>query len=45
MVDASHVRLIPGSPFYDRQELHRNGYVGQLDPDRLLFPSAGLFPR
>ncbi|MEO7932623.1 MAG: beta-L-arabinofuranosidase domain-containing protein [Chthoniobacterales bacterium] len=37
MVDASHVRLLPGSPFYDRQELHRTGYVGRLDPDRLLF--------
>lgn len=37
MVDASEVRLLPGSPVYDRQELHRTGYVGQLDPDRLLF--------
>jgi len=37
MMDASRVRLLPGSPFYDRQELHRTGYVGQLDPDRLLF--------
>jgi len=37
MVDASQVRLLPGSPVYDRQELHRTGYVGQLDPDRLLF--------
>jgi len=37
MVDASHVRLLPGSPFYERQELHRTGYVGNLDPDRLLF--------
>jgi DUF1680 family protein len=37
MVDASQVRLLPGSPLYDRQELHRTGYVGQLDPDRLLF--------
>ena len=37
MVDAAHVRLRPGSPFYDRQELHRTGYVGRLDPDRLLF--------
>ena len=42
MVDASHVRLLPGSPFYDRQELHRAGYVGQLDPDRLLFPYRKL---
>ena len=37
MVDSTHVRLLPGSPFYDRQELHRTGYVGHLDPDRLLF--------
>jgi DUF1680 family protein len=37
MVDASQVRLLPGSPFYDRQELHRTSYVGGLDPDRLLF--------
>ncbi|PTX92794.1 hypothetical protein DB346_23025 [Verrucomicrobia bacterium LW23] len=42
MVDASRVRLLPGSPFYDRQELHRLGYVGQLDPDRLLFPYRKL---
>ncbi len=37
MMDASQVRLLPGGPFYDRQELHRTGYVGHLDPDRLLF--------
>lgn len=37
MMDASQVRLLPGSPFYERQELHRAGYVGRLDPDRLLF--------
>ena len=37
MADAAQVRLLPGSPFYDRQELHRTGYVGRLDPDRLLF--------
>jgi len=37
IMDASCVRLLPGSPFYDRQELHRTGYVGHLDPDRLLF--------
>ena len=42
MVGASQVRLLPGSPFYDRQELHRTGYVGQLDPDRLLFPYRQL---
>lgn len=37
MADASRVRLLPGSPFYERQELHRAGYVGRLEPDRLLF--------
>jgi uncharacterized protein len=37
LVDASRVRLLPGSPFHERQELHRTGYVGRLDPDRLLF--------
>lgn len=42
MVDASRVRLLPGSPFHDRQELHRTGYVGRLEPDRLLFPYRKL---
>jgi uncharacterized protein len=37
MADASQVRLLPGGPFFHRQELHRTGYVGRLDPDRLLF--------
>ena len=37
LVDASHVRLLPGSPFYDRQELHRKGAVALLDPDKLLY--------
>jgi DUF1680 family protein len=37
VVDAAHVRLLPGSPFYERQELHRRGYLASLDPDRLLF--------
>jgi len=37
MVDAAHVRLLSGSPFYDRQELHRKGAVAQLDPDKLLY--------
>jgi len=36
MIDASHVRLLD-SPFKQRQELHRLGYVGELEPDRLLF--------
>jgi len=38
MIDASHVRLLPGSPFYDRQELHRKGFLAQLQPDKLLYP-------
>lgn len=42
MVDAAHVRLLPGSPFYDRQELHRKGYVSSLDPDKLLHPYRSL---
>ena len=37
MVDASHVRLLSGSPFYDRQELHRKGTLASLDPDKLLY--------
>ena len=36
-VDATHVRLLPGSAFYDRQELHRTGYLASFDPDRLLY--------
>ncbi len=42
--DLSRVRLQDG-PFKSIQELHRTGLVGQLDPDRLLFPfrrNAGL---
>ena len=38
------VRLLDG-PFKQIQELHRTGMVGQLEPDRLLFPfrrNAGL---
>ncbi len=38
------VRLLDG-PFKERQELHRTGLVGQLEPDRLLFgfrKTAGL---
>src|SRR5262245_46214610 len=36
-IEASHVRLLPGSPFYERQELHRTKYLAGWDPDRLLF--------
>ncbi len=42
IVDAAHVRLLSGSPFYDRQELHRNGYLASLDPDKLLFEYRSL---
>jgi DUF1680 family protein len=38
MVDAAHVRLLSGSPFYDRQQLHRTGYLASIDPDTLLYP-------
>lgn len=38
MADASHVRLLSGSPFYDRQELHRKGYVAGFAVDNLLVP-------
>jgi DUF1680 family protein len=42
MADAAHVRLLSGSPFYDRQELHRKGYLASLDPDKLLFEYRSL---
>lgn len=35
-LDATQVRLLPGSPFAERQELHRTGYLASFDPDRLL---------
>ena len=37
LVDATHVRLLSGRPFYDRQELHRKGALASLDPDKLLY--------
>jgi DUF1680 family protein len=39
---ASHVRLLPGSPFHARQELHRQGVLAAYDPDRLLYPYRAL---
>ena len=42
MVDAAHVRLLSGSPFYDRQELHRKGYLATLNTDKLLFVYRSL---
>lgn len=41
-LDATQVRLLPGSPFYDRQELHRHGYVASFQPDKLLFHYRAL---
>lgn len=41
-VDATHVRLLPGSPFYDRQEMHRTNYLAAWDCDKLLFPYRAL---
>jgi DUF1680 family protein len=42
---ASDVRLLPGSPFYDRQELHRKKKLASYEADKLLYPyraNAGL---
>jgi DUF1680 family protein len=36
-VSVSAIRLLPGSVFDDRLELHRRGYLAGFDPDRLLF--------
>jgi len=41
-LDAARVRLLPGSPFYDRQELHRQGYLTLLDCNKLLFHYRAL---
>ena len=47
-VDAAHaflanqVRLLPGSPFYVRQELHRKGVLAAYDPDKLLYHYRAL---
>ena len=42
MFKASDVRLLPGSPFYDRQELHRTKKLASYDPDKLLYPYRAL---
>jgi DUF1680 family protein len=39
---ANQVRLLPGSPFYLRQELHRKGVLASYDPDKLLYPYRAL---
>jgi uncharacterized protein len=45
VLDATQVRLLPGSPFYDRQESHRHGYLASFEPDRLLFHYRALAKR
>lgn len=40
--DATRVRLLPGSPFHERQELHRLGYLARFDCDKLLFHYRAL---
>src|SRR5438045_2826207 len=39
---ASDVRLLPGSPFHDRQELHRKKTLASYEPDKLLYPYRAL---
>src|SRR5690349_21223108 len=39
---ANQVRLLPGSPFYARQELHRKGVLASYDPDKLLYHYRAL---
>jgi DUF1680 family protein len=41
-LDATRVRLLPGSPFYERQELHRTNYLASWNCDRLLFHYRAL---
>jgi DUF1680 family protein len=41
-LDAARVRLLPGSPFYERQELHRTNYLASWDCDKLLFHYRAL---
>jgi DUF1680 family protein len=39
---ANQVRLLPGSPFYVRQQLHRKHVLASYDPDKLLYPYRAL---
>lgn len=39
---ADQVRLLPGSPFHVRQELHRTGALASYDPDKLLYHYRAL---
>ena len=41
-VDATRVRLLPGSAFHDRQELHRTNYLASWNCDKLLFHYRAL---
>lgn len=41
-LDGTRVHLLPGSPFYDRQQLHRHGYLASFEPDKLLFHYRAL---
>lgn len=41
-LDATRVRLLPGSPFYDRQEQHRTNYLASWNCDKLLFHYRAL---
>lgn len=41
-VEATQVRLLPGSPFYDRQELQRTNYLASWSCDKLLFHYRAL---
>ena len=41
-LDATRVRLLPGSPFFDRQKLQCHGYLAQIDCNKLLFHYRAL---
>jgi hypothetical protein len=41
-LDATRVRLLPGSAFHARQELHRTNYLASWDCDKLLFHYRAL---
>lgn len=41
-LDATRVRLLPGSAFHQRQELHRTNYLASWNCDKLLFHYRAL---
>ena len=41
-LDVARVRLLPGSPFHERQELHRTNYLASWNCDTLLFHYRAL---